>query len=128
MQAIILALGLSLVSSGAIARGIDYKSKDDVTLPPQDQRTVVGTWFDKDTRCTRSLEEVKKRVYLVLRCSDGSGGNDGREVVRTGKSKYAKKESSRTGDYYLINKDSTLGIYDNQGIIDTLPRHPTLRP
>lgn len=128
MRKILVLLGSLVAASSAIAAGGSYKSKDDITLPPQEQRLVVGTWFDKDTRCTRSFEEVKKRIFLVLRCSDGSGGSDGRELVRISQFKYKKKEKSRTGDYYLIHADGTLGIYDSQGVIDTLPRHSALRP
>ena len=114
-----------LVCTAAVAK--EYRSADEVSLPPVSQRQIIGTWFDKDTNCTRSFEEVTKKVYYVLRCSDGSGGNSGIELVRMG-NKFRSKRGSSHGDYYLVEAGGKLGIYDDQGVIDTLPRHPSLRP
>jgi hypothetical protein len=114
--------------TNVLAAGNHYRSPDDVTLPPISQRQIIGTWFDKVTRCTSSFEQVKKQVFYVLRCSDGSGGNEGREYLRVDGNKFLPKQQSRTGDYYVIQAGGNLNMYDRQGLIDTLPRHPTLRP
>ncbi len=37
-------------------------------IPSSGPRHVVGTWFLKETGCTRSIEEVEERFYMVSRC------------------------------------------------------------
>lgn len=37
-------------------------------IPKTGERHVVGTWFLKETGCTRSIEEVGERFYMVSRC------------------------------------------------------------
>lgn len=57
--------------------GKEYRSSDEVTLPPLNKRKVLGTWMGMRViggTCSRSFEEVNGRVYEVVRCSDCSGG------------------------------------------------------
>jgi len=128
MRSFIAFLTFSAATSAAVAGGKQYRSPDEVVLPPQSQRQVIGTWYDKDTNCTRSFESVNKAVFQVLRCSDGSGGDSGKELQQSGGTKFRAKSGSRHGDYYVIESDGKLGIYDSQGVIDRLPAHPRLRP
>ena len=120
-------LGMALSATSAHAGTGTYRSPDEVTLPPQSQRVVVGTWFDKDSHCTRSLERVKAKVFLVARCSDGSGGDTGTEVRAQQGQRYASLTSTH-GDYYRIEADGQLGVYDREGLVDKLPKHATLKP
>lgn len=99
----------------------------DVDLPPQIQRRVIGTWIDVDHMCTESVERVKDRWFMVLRCTDGSGGGWGRELVKVGP-KLTPKAGSLHGDYYVLEADGRLGSYDEQGYITTLSKHAGLRP
>jgi hypothetical protein len=49
-------------------------------LPPESQRVIVGTWrlIEPDVKCTRSIERVDERYYMVARCSDMPGVNGSR--------------------------------------------------
>ena len=120
-----LIIGVSSVASAGT-----YRSPDDVDLPPIEQRQVVGTWLEVvgKTSCTKGIERVKAKYYRVLRCQDGSGGTTGTELTKTSSTKYRPTAGSSNGDYYVIDSGGDLGVYDNQGIIDTLPKHSKLWP
>ena len=96
---------------------LEYKSKEDVTLPPLGARRILGTWPTAalpPIACTRSFEEVKGKVYDVIRCSDGSGGNDGRELTRVSSNKFFSRTST-SGDHYVILKSGDLSVRDKDG-------------
>ena len=107
-----------------------FRGPDEVDLPPVAQRQIVGTWLEKigQTTCTKGIEKVKAKLYLVLRCDDGSGGNTGNELVGVNATKFRPKASSRNGDYYIVSATGELQIYDKQGLIDVLPKHSALWP
>lgn len=59
-----------------------------VSLPPIEERVVVQTWrlTEPPVNCTRSLELVGQKAYIVSRCLDLDGkpfgGKDGTLVER----------------------------------------------
>ncbi|MBX3618931.1 MAG: hypothetical protein KF891_02895 [Rhizobacter sp.] len=65
---------------------------DLVILPPIEERVVVQTWrlTEPPVKCTRSLELVGKKAYIVSRCLDPDGkpfgGKDGTLVERESES------------------------------------------
>ncbi|NTV10771.1 MAG: hypothetical protein HGA47_08340 [Zoogloea sp.] len=96
---------------------------------PKDAQPI-GTWIGA---CARSIEhsKAKNSYFMTERCSDGSGGKDGDELAKfekDGLSAFKKKQGSSHGDYYVIEKDGRLGIYDKAGLIEKLPRHRKLLP
>lgn len=123
-------LALPVVSIAASETGgkRDWVSPDEVRLPPVEKRKIIGTWLNRAFRVTRSFEQVGSQYYEVLRGSDGSGGDTGKPILKIGNNKFRKKDSSRNGDYFVIEKDGSLGIYDKDGHIDTLPKHTGLYP
>lgn len=129
--AIAFALILSTMTSPPSAAEplLEYRSKSDVRLPPLSERKVLGTWRTASvvlsTECTRSFEQVAAKFYDVLRCSDGSGGNDGQLLTRAGANKFLS--TANAGDYYVILKNGDLSIRDRQGEVDVLPKHAGLQ-
>lgn len=107
----------------------EYRSPHDVDLPPLEQRKIIGTWLTTSISgsCTRSFESVTGKVYDVLRCSDGGGGNSGRLLTQASPTRFLSRTSS-TGDYYVILKNGDLSRRDKQGEIDVEPKHATLWP
>lgn len=97
-------------------------------LPPVEKRKIIGTWYSRTLKATRSFEQVDGKYYEILRSKSKTGGNDGLEIVKAGKNKFKKKAGSRFGDYYVINADGSLGIFDHDGLVDTLPIHSGLWP
>lgn len=130
-SAIALALILSTTTSPASAAEplLQYRSKSDVSLPPLSERKVLGTWKVASVvlavECTRSFEQVAAKFYDVLRCSDGSGGNDGVLLTRAGASKFLS--TANAGDYYVILQSGDLSVRDRQGEVDVLPKHAGLQ-
>ena len=97
-------------------------------LPPVEKRKIIGTWYSKTLKGTRSFEQVDGKHYEVLRGKGNTGGDDGLEIVKIGKNKFKKKSVSSSGDYYVINADGSLGIFDRDGLVDTLPKNNGLWP
>lgn len=122
---------LSLVTgTGAGAQGTkQYNSPYDVTLPPIEQRKIIGTWLTMSISgsCTRSFEEVNGKVYDVGRCSDGSGGRTGQAITRVSARKFLSPQSS-SGDNFVILKNGDLELRDKRGLVDIEPRYAGLWP
>jgi hypothetical protein len=117
-----LACALAALSMLASAQKLQYRSADDIDLPPISQRKIIGTWMMVDSPCTRSFEEVKGEVYDVARCNDKSGGNTGRKVARVNATAFRSFKPGST-DHYVIQKDGTLSVRDRDGEIDRLKKH-----
>lgn len=104
----------------------------EVILPSDSQQ--IGIWQNNGVgRCTRSIDFSKsqKKYYMVYRCSDGGGGKEGavlHRFTKGGLDAFKKTDQGRYGDYYVIESNGSLGIYDNQGVIDTLPSTKILWP
>lgn len=106
-----------------------YRSPNDIDLPPLENRHVIGTWLTDSIggSCTRSFELVKGTTYTVLRCSDGSGGKEG-QVLKKVSAKKSLPRSSTAGDHYVILDNGDLSVRDKQGEIGVEPRHAGLWP
>lgn len=113
---------LTLLPLTLLAQKLQYKSPDDVNLPPVAQRNILGTWKMADSPCTRSFEEVKGAIYDVTRCSDKSGGDTGRKLARVNATTFRSTREGST-DHYVIQKDGTLSVRDREGEIDRLKKH-----
>lgn len=111
-------------------KGKEYRSGDEVTLPPVSQRKVLGTWMKTTltgVTCNRSFEDVKGRVYEVSRCSDCSGGKLGTPLIKAGANTFTRVDR-RHGEYFKILPNGNLGSFDRQGLIDNYPRFSGLWP
>lgn len=111
-------------------KGKQYRSSDEVTLPPLNQRKVLGTWMGMQVMggtCSRSFEEVHGRVYEVVRCSDCSGGKTGTPLVK-GAGNTFTRPARRNGEYFRILPNGNLASYDRDGLIDNYPRLSGLWP
>lgn len=106
-----------------------YRSPNDVDLPPLEKRKVIGTWLTIaiDGSCTQSFEGVNKKVYRVVRCSDGSGGKTGQEITQVSARKFLSPTST-TGDYYVILENGDLAIRDKDGENAIEPKHVGVFP
>lgn len=100
-----------------------------ISLLPKDAKPI-GTWLGT---CARSIEfsKTKNSYFMTDRCFDGSGGKDGDELSKFSKGElqaFKKKQGGSHGDYYVMEKDGRLGIYDKNGLIEKLPRHSKVWP
>ena len=125
-----LALLMSLMWCSICCAGTkNYQSPDEVNLPPVEQRQIIGTWVTSSLSgvCTRSFESVRKKTYAVLRCSDGSGGELGKELTKVSNEKFVSRSSS-SGDHYVILANGNLSIRDRDGEIDVESKHVGVWP
>lgn len=128
-QALLTVLLLTACTITAAQGTKEYRSPNDVDLPPIEQRKIIGTWLTKPPpgSCTRSFEAVRGKVYNVVRCSDGSGGKTG-QVIAVASPKKFLSPTSTTGDYYLILQNGDLSVRDKDGEIEVEPKHSDLWP
>ncbi|MFK7966813.1 MAG: hypothetical protein AB8C46_22865 [Burkholderiaceae bacterium] len=99
-------------------------------MPESAQRKVIGSWDMGNsigTPCTRSFERVKKAIYQVIRCADGSGGKRGKKLRVRGKNIFYKPESA-SGDHYVILDNGDLSVRDRDGEIQTERESLTVWP
>jgi len=125
---ILLALSL-MANAGTKELSPEMKELLGITPLPKDAQPI-GTWMGA---CARSIEysKAKNSYFMTNRCSDGSGGKDGDELIKFAKGElhaFKRKQGSNHGDFYVIEKDGRLGIYDKAGLIEQLPRHTKLWP
>lgn len=122
---LVLSLLLSFVANaGAKELSPEMKQLLGISPLPKDAQPI-GTWLSS---CARSIEfsKASNSYFMTNRCSDGSGGKDGEELIKFSKGglqAFKKKQGSDHGDYYVIEKDGRLGVYDKAGLIEQLPRH-----
>ena len=126
----LISLIFVTTSVGIGAQGtMQYRSPDDVDLPPIEQRKIIGTWLTSSLSgsCTRSFEGVNRKVYKVVRCSDGSGGNTGQIISQVSSTKFMSSKRSH-GDHYVILANGNLSVRDRDGEIEVEPKHVGLWP
>jgi hypothetical protein len=105
------------------APGKSFKGSN-VDLPSVDKRKILGTW-QHYSGLTFSLEEVSGSFYGVLRDQYCGSGADGAALRRAPNGRFYIKES-RSGDYYMVLPNGSLGVFDKEGAIDTYPPHQGL--
>lgn len=127
---LLVMLSLSfMANAGTKELSPEMKQLLGISPLPKDAQPI-GTWLGS---CARSIEfsKAKNSYFMTNRCSDGSGGKDGDELSKFSKGglqAFKKKQGSDHGDYYVIEKDGRLGVYDKAGLIEQLPRHAKLWP
>lgn len=127
-SAALLSLFILSFTTSAQTALKQWSPPDEVKLSSAGNRKVLGTWYSRTLKCTRSIEQVGSNYFEVKRYSDGSGDGAGTPLVKFGDNKYKPKSGSRFGDYFVIEKDGSLGIYDKDGQVDILPKANSLVP
>lgn len=97
--------------------GLSYHG-DRVKLPAVAQRRILGTWLHSDNHLAISLEAVGGAVYEVIRSNYCTSGSHGRTIAPRPGGVYLLGR----GDYYRIESNGDLGVYDAQGRIDVYVR------
>jgi hypothetical protein len=97
--------------------GLSYHG-DRVKLPPLAQRRILGTWLHTDNHLAVSLEAVGNAVYEVLRSQYCRSGSYGRRLNASPGGMYPLGR----GEYYRIEPNGDLGVYDGDGRFDVYTR------
>jgi hypothetical protein len=101
-------LAATIIGLLATCSGVVAQPYSPVPLPPESDRVVIGTWrlVEPDIKCTRSIEQVAERFYMVARCVDiaGVNGTRGLPLTRTTERVYR----NQAGSTYEIQEDGML--------------------
>jgi len=92
-------------------------------LPNDPSREVIGFWLDESlygmgNRIT--IFRQKGKLFIENTYTDGSSGK--KEIVEKSSGKirtFRRKEGSSVGEFYLIDKQGNLQLWDKEGIIKT---------
>jgi hypothetical protein len=97
--------------------GLSYHG-DRVKLPPLAQRKILGTWLHTDNHLAVSLEAAGNSVYEVVRSQYCTSGSHGRRLNASQGGVYPLGR----GEYYRIEPNGDLGVYDGDGRFDVYTR------
>lgn len=81
-------------------------------IPTGEQRRVVGTWLMKTLACTRSIEEIGDRYFMVSRCKDKREDGNGLPLRKMHAALYEGKTTTWS---YEIAENGTLIMRNSRG-------------
>ena len=83
---------------------------------------IIGKWLDETPFASGKYTILKRKEEYIVTCKYLSGSTSEEIVIKSmyyGKSKFVELDNS-AGEYYLIEKNGKLSIYDDMGIIVTM--------
>jgi hypothetical protein len=85
---------------------------------------IIGSWVDECPYSGHKIILFRRdgKIRMTKKFIDGSVWEE--EMVQSeqsGKLRFEEKESNRSGEYYLIENNGFLGIYDKYGFIYKCP-------
>ena len=88
-----------------------------MSKPKKSSGKIIGEWLD-DSSCGAKYTLIKRNGKIIMICKykDGSGSEE--EMIQKkqlGKLRFEEKEGNDFGEYYLIESNGRLAIYDNSG-------------
>jgi len=114
-QRALLMLGSLWLLAGmmpAQATGIVIGNLGFEKIPTGESRRVLGTWFLQKLGCTRSIEEVGERYFMVSRCPGKAEDGDGLPLRKLSDVWY---EGKTTGWTYRILDSGALLMRSARG-------------
>lgn len=93
----------------------------DASRPDSEEK--IGEWFDDSPYVSGKYTLMKKggKVFMVIKFKDGSVKED--EMIQkmySERLRFDEKEGNDFGEYYLIERNESLGSYDSEGLIRTM--------
>jgi hypothetical protein len=78
---------------------------------------IIGEWLDESSYGAKyTLIKRNGKIIMICKYKDGSGSEE--EMIQkkqSGKLRFEEKEGNDFGEYYLIEGNGRLAIYDNSG-------------
>ena len=86
-------------------------------------RDKIGEWLDESPYVGAKYTFLRRndKIIMIRKFKDGSGSE--KEMIQkkqSGKLRFDEKGGNDFGEYYLIERNGNLGIYDNSGLISTI--------
>ena len=83
---------------------------------------IMGEWIDESPFGAKyTLLKRTGKIIMIRKFKDGSGSEE--EMIQkkqSGKLRFEEKGGNDFGEYYLIESNGQLAIYDNAGLINTM--------
>ena len=102
-------------------QGLTAEQEEILKQQPDDpSREVIGRWLDEFIGSRITIFRQNGKLFIENTYKDGSGGK--KEIVEklSGRKRtFRRKEGSSAGDFYLIDKQGNLQMWDQEGIICT---------
>ena len=105
-------LSALLLSQSANAAQIIVGNLGFEKIPTGEQRRVVGTWLLKTLACTRTIEEVGERYFMVSRCTGKREDGTGLPLRKMNSALY---EGQTTAWSYKIAENGSLVMRNRRG-------------
>ena len=83
----------------------------------------IGEWIDESPYVGAKYTFLRRndKILMIRKFKDGSGSE--KEMVQkkqSGRLRFEEKGGNDFGEYYLIDSNGNMGIYDNAGLINTM--------
>jgi len=84
---------------------------------------IIGEWLDESPYVGGKYTFLRRKgkIIMMIKFKDGSGSEE--EMIQknqSGKLRFEEKRGNDFGEYYLIERNGNLGVYDNAGLIKTM--------
>jgi hypothetical protein len=85
---------------------------------------IIGEWLDNSPYGGAKYTFLKRngKIIMIRKFKDGSGSE--KEMIQkkqSGMLRFEEKAGNDDGEYYLIERNSSLNVYDKLGLIITMP-------
>ena len=88
-----------------------------MSKPQKSSDKIIGEWlYDSSYGAKYTLIKRNGKIIMICKYKDGSGSEE--EMIQKkqlGKLRFEEKEGNDFGEYYLIESNGRLAIYDNSG-------------
>ena len=88
-----------------------------MSKPQKSSGKIIGEWLDESSYGAKyTLIKRNGKIIMICKYKDGSGSEE--EMIQkkqSGKLRFEEKEGNDFGEYYLIEGNGRLAIYDNSG-------------
>ena len=88
-----------------------------MSKPQKSSGKIIGEWLDESSYGAKyTLIKRNGKIIMICKYKDGSGSEE--EMIQkkqSGKLRFEEKEGNNFGEYYLIEGNGRLAIYDNSG-------------
>ena len=95
------------------------EEKSLMSKPKDSSAEIIGEWlYEGALGAKYTLLKKNGKTIMICKYKDGSGSE--KEMIQrkqSGKLRFEEKEGNDLGEYYLIESNGRLSIYDNLGLI-----------
>ena len=94
-----------------------------MSKPKDSSGKIIGEWLDESPYVGAKYTLLKRngKIIMIRKFKDGSGSE--KEMIQkkqSGKLRFEEKGGNDFGEYYLIESNGRLAVYDNAGLINTM--------